>query len=318
MRNSFVNTIIDACSARDDIFIISGDAGLGVFDDFKEKYPDKFLNLGVAEQNMTGFAAGLATTGFKVLLYNIIPFLLYRCYEQVRNDICYQKLPVIMAGIGSGVTYAPQGMTHYSVEDLGIAQTLPNLTVISPIDPVEARQAARYSLESDTPVYVRLAKRGEADIHQNDNFDISLPQVLKDGQDVALLFHGSISVEVIDAYKKLTKEEIYPRLVSVPMVKPLNIKKLLETLKDIDCVITVEEHFENTGLGNMLKTIRSDFNAPWQLTTLAIPFEFIHEIKDTANIRKFYGISSQDIIRSVKAAIEAKHGKIIKYNNAVA
>lgn len=108
MRNAFINTILDACAGRDDIFIISGDAGLGVFDTFKDRHPDRFLNLGAAEQNMIGFAAGLAITGYKVVLYNIIPFVLYRCYEQVRNDICYQDLPVILAGIGSGVTYAPQ------------------------------------------------------------------------------------------------------------------------------------------------------------------------------------------------------------------
>src|SRR5690242_9623991 len=129
MRNAFIDTILASCGQRDDIFIISGDAGLGVFDNFKEKFPGRFLNLGAAEQNTISFAAGLALTGFKVVVYNIIPFVLYRCYEQVRNDICYQDLPIILAGIGSGLTYSPQGMTHYSIEDLGIARTLPNLTV---------------------------------------------------------------------------------------------------------------------------------------------------------------------------------------------
>jgi len=160
MRNAFIDTILDAGKKIPDIFVISGDAGLGVFDKFKEEFSDKFLNLGVAEQNAVGFSAGLALTGYKVYLYNIIPFVLYRCYEQVRNDICYQDLPVVLVGIGSGVTYAPQGMTHYSIEDLGIAQTLPNLEVFSPADPVEAKLAARYSLTAKSPVYVRLPKKG--------------------------------------------------------------------------------------------------------------------------------------------------------------
>src|SRR3990172_3545592 len=183
MRNTLINTIIDACKKREDVFVISGDAGLGVFDEFKEAYKNRFLNLGIAEQNMASFAAGLAMSDFKVYIYNIIPFLLYRCYEQVRNDICYQELPVTLVGIGSGITYAPQGMTHYSVEDLGIAQTLPNLTVISPIDPIEAKLAARYSLSSESPVYVRLAKRGEPNIHKNENIDITEPQLIEDGED---------------------------------------------------------------------------------------------------------------------------------------
>ncbi|MDH4028594.1 MAG: transketolase, partial [Nitrospirota bacterium] len=153
MRNTFMDTVIDSCSRRDDVFIISGDAGLGVFDDFRETYPDRFLNLGVAEQNMASFSAGMAMTGSKVFTYNIIPFALYRCYEQVRNDICYQKVPVVLVGIGSGITYAPQGMTHYSIEDVGLARTLPNLTVISPADPIEAGLAALYSLDAENPVY---------------------------------------------------------------------------------------------------------------------------------------------------------------------
>lgn len=300
MRNAFVNTIIDACQSRDDLFIVSGDAGFGVFDEFKEAYPDKFLNLGVAEQNMASFSAGLSLAGFKVCMYNLIPFVLYRCYEQLRNDICYQELPVIIAGIGSGITYAPQGMTHYSVEDIGIAQTLPNLIVISPIDPVEAKLAAKYALEAENPVYVRLAKRGEPIIHEKDDFDITSPQVLKEGSDVAVLFHGSISIEVMEAYNRLIEEDIYPMLVSVPTVQPLNEEVLLDILKNIKFVLTVEEHFENSGFGAILTRMHSKFKPSWELKTLGIPYRFIHEIKDTINMREHFGISYKDIIRTVK------------------
>jgi transketolase len=175
VRNTFIDTVIDACRNRDDIFILSGDAGLGVFDSFKDEFPDRFRNMGVAEQNTISFAAGLAMTGCRVVVYNIIPFLLYRCYEQVRNDICCQKLPVVLAGIGSGITYAPQGMSHYSIEDIGLVQTLPDLVAISPMDPAEARAAARYALDSSHPVYVRLAKNNEPSFHKSSDMDITLP-----------------------------------------------------------------------------------------------------------------------------------------------
>lgn len=300
MRNTFINTIIDACKERDDIFIITGDAGLGVFDEFKDVCPDRFLNLGVAEQNMASFSAGLAMTNYKVYMYNIIPFILYRCYEQVRNDICYQKLPVVLVGIGSGITYAPQGMTHYSVEDIGIAQTLPNLTVISPIDPIEAKLAGMYSLNSDKPVYVRLAKRGEPEIHQSDNFDLAIPHVIRDGSDIAILFHGSISIEVMDAYNELVNENIYPKLISVPVLQPLNKEALLDVLKDVEFVISVEEHFENSGIGNILTKMYLKYRPSWKLKTMGIPYKFIHEIKDTVNMRKYFGISSNDIVNNVK------------------
>ncbi|NOZ69053.1 MAG: transketolase [Deferribacteres bacterium] len=304
MRNTFIDTVIEACEARDDIFIISGDAGFGVFDEFKNDHADRFLNLGIAEQNMTGFSAGLSMTGFKVYMYNIIPFVLYRNYEQVRNDICYQKLPVVLAGIGSGVTYAPQGMTHYSIEDIGLAQTLPNLTVISPMDPVEARLAALYSLNSEGPFYVRLAKRGEPKIHETEDFDITFPPTVRKGEDAAVLFHGSISSEVIKAYDELRKENIYPELISVPVIQPLNKHYLMDKLKDKRFVITVEEHFENSGLGGILRALHSEYKPQWRLKTMGIPYRYIHDIKTQQGMREYFGISCRDIENTVKKLLE--------------
>ena len=131
MRNSVIERITKEAEKRKDVFLITGDAGFGVLDNYKKLFPENFLNLGVAEQNMIGIASGLGLIGFKVFVYNIVPFLLYRCYEQVRNDICYQNVPVTLIGIGSGVTYSPQGVTHYSVEDIALARTLPNLVILS-------------------------------------------------------------------------------------------------------------------------------------------------------------------------------------------
>lgn len=300
MRNTFINTIIDACKAREDVFIISGDAGLGVFDEFKVKYPDRFLNLGIAEQNMASFTAGLSMTGFKVYMYNIIPFILYRCYEQVRNDICYQELPVTLVGIGSGITYAPQGMTHYSVEDIGIARTLPNLEIISPVDPVEAKLAASYSLDCKSPVYVRLAKRGEPTIHKGEYFDIKKPQIIREGNKIAILFHGSIGTEVMDSLEGMKQK---PVVISVPMIHPLDYDFLLTKLKDIHTVITVEEHFIEGGLGTIMSDWIVKENLPFKLKKLGIKNEFIHAIKNTSSMRSFYGISSGNI-RSVIEGLE--------------
>lgn len=300
MRNAFINTVLDACCKREDIFIISGDAGLGVFDDFKEKFSEKFLNLGVAEQNAASFSAGLSLAGFKVYLYNIIPFVLYRCYEQVRNDICYQELPVVLVGIGSGVTYAPQGMTHYSVEDLGIAQTLPNLTVFSPIDPIEAKLAAVHSIQANLPVYVRLAKRGEPNIHLSQNFDICSPQLIEDGEDIAIIFHGSIGQEVLRAALILKSENIRPKLISVPMVQPLRGELLLSMLEGMKYVFSVEEHFVGTGFGNILLKEYIKRNPPWKLFLLGITDKFIHEIKDLSGMRESFGISATKIADYIK------------------
>jgi transketolase len=305
VRNAFIDTIIEACRNRDDIYILSGDAGLGVFDGFKAEFPDRFRNMGVAEQNTISFAAGLAMTGYKVIIYNIIPFLLYRCYEQVRNDICYQELPLVLVGTGSGITYAPMGMSHYSVEDIGIARTLPNLTTISPIDPVEARAAARFSLDSDLPVYVRLAKRGEPDFHLDEVHDISLPQVVRKGEKVAIIFHGSISEEVMAAYVELQGLGYDPMIVSVPTLQPLAVDNLSNLLAGVTHLVCVEEHFVNSGLGCILSQLKTRYETSWKLTTLGIPFEFIHTVGKTGYLRSEFGISASDIIRVVLAGTGA-------------
>lgn len=307
MRNRFIDTIFQACENRDDIFIISGDAGLGVFDEFKKSFPERFLNLGIAEQNAASFSAGLSLTGCKVYLYNIVPFVLYRCYEQVRNDICYQRLPVILVGIGSGITYALQGMTHYSVDDLGIVQTLPNLTVFSPSDPVEARLSALYSLKADSPVYVRLAKKGEPCIHKSEDIDITEPQQIEEGEEVTILFHGSISSEVLKAKEILKKEKIYPKLISLPMVQPLNAEKLFVMLESARYVLSVEEHFTNTGLGSILLKEYVKRYPGWKFFSLGIPHKFIHEIKDLEGMREYFGISASRIADFIKNIVKRRN-----------
>ena len=299
MRNAFIDTVIEACLQRDDIFIISGDAGLGVFDDFQKQRPDRFLNLGIAEQNMIGCAAGMALTGFRVYVYNIVPFVLYRCYEQVRNDICYQQLPVTLIGIGSGLTYSPMGMTHYSVEDLGIAQTLPNLHVFSPADPAEAESAARVTLAGDSPTYVRLAKRGEPRIHLDAPPDVTRPLRLVDGSDVALVFHGTVVNEVMAAQETLSEMGVSVQVISLPQIAPCPMDRLNAMLADVGQVVSVEEHFVDSGLGSRLAYWHAAHRPEWKLSCLGIKPEYIHVIKKQDGMRQHYGLTAEHIVSHV-------------------
>lgn len=303
MRNTFVDAIIAQFSMRDDLFILSGDAGLGVFDRFREEHPGRFLNLGVAEQNAASLAAGMAMAGWKVVLYNIIPFVLYRCYEQVRNDICYQRLPVVLAGIGSGVSYAPAGMTHYSVEDLALARSLPNLEVLSPCDPVEAKLAALHALEAPGPVYVRLAKRGEPRLHVEESFDLAAPRLMTPGDSpVALLFHGPIGEEVLGAARLLAGSGLAPRVISVPRVQPLPTSGLPPLLEGIRHVVVVEEHYSDSGLGSGLAAQAALEGWPWRIHILGIPPHFLHEIRTTRGMREVFGLDASGIARRVREA----------------
>jgi len=297
MRNAVINTVLEFAKKDKKIFLVAGDAGFGVLDQFKRLFPERFLNLGVAEQNMISFSSGLALAGFCVFVYDIIPFLLYRPYEQIRNDICYQRLPVKLIGIGSGITYAPQGITHYAVEDIIIARSLPNLIILSPADSFEAKKCVEFSLKSKYPVYIRVSKNIKENIHKEFPETIEEPILIKDGKKIAVLFYGSISEEIIKVIKNLNLDV---KFISIPMIWPLNFKKLLSLLKNINIIITVEEHFKEGGLGSIISEFLLKNNIRKRLIKLGIENEFIHSVNNIEGLRKKYGISSQDIIKVIK------------------
>lgn len=295
MRNTVINHLTSEAKTNPDIFLITGDAGFGVIDEYQSLYPNRFLNLGIAEQNMISFSAGLALTGYKVFCYNLIPFLLYRPYEQVRNDICYQKLPVTLIGIGSGVTYSPHGVTHYSVEDIAIARTLPNLTILSPADKTEATECIKYALKNPNPTYIRLAKNSDLSIHKTNKINIEHPLIVKDGYGTAVLFHGSIAEEVMKSGFKNSSV----MFISIPTLQPIDFKALMRNLKDVHTIITIEEHFKDGGLGSIISDWLVKEQLSFKLIKLGITNEFIHAIKSTAGMRDLYGISAEKISKVI-------------------
>ncbi len=164
MRNAFARSLTRLASYYSDLMLLSGDIGNRLFDDFKNHYPKNFINCGVAEANMTGVAAGLAMSGMRPITYTITPFNTWRCLEQIRLDICYQSLPVIIVGVGSGLAYANLGASHQATEDLALMQALPSLTVLSPADSGEVDLALEAALALAAPVYLRLGKKGEPSV----------------------------------------------------------------------------------------------------------------------------------------------------------
>lgn len=289
MRNSVANEIKKYASEDKDLFVISGDAGLGVWDDFKDS--KQFLNPGVNEQLDIGFAAGMSLMGHKVVYYNIAPFVIMRPYEFIRNDICYQDLPIILIGTGSGITYAPAGMTHYVVEDITLALSMPNLDIFSPADPIEAVECFKYAYRSKKPSYIRIAKNGENIIHKN-KIDISKPIFInKNDSKNILILHGSI----VDETEKILKE-IDINIVSVPMItSDFEWNDFLDTYENI---FTYEEHFINGGLGSYLrdKTAKN-------IHKFGIKNEYIHKIGNRDYLREYYEIDGKNIVKKIKEII---------------
>lgn len=292
MRNTAANLIHDYCKKNKDGYLIVGDAGYGVWDKFQEELPNQYINPGINEAACIGLTAGMALSGHKVFYYNIIPFVLMRCYEQVRLDICYQDLPVVLIGIGSGITYAPAGMTHYSLEDILLAKSLPNLNIISPSDPIQTKKAVEFAINSNKPTYIRISRSGEPKIFDND-IDITKPIYLKKGVKVALIFHGSIIEEILEIMDKLDEISV----ISLPMISPLDESSIKIILEKYEIVYILEEHFEEGGLGTILSDFVVKNNIYVRIIKLAIPNYYIHDIGNCKYLRNLYGIDSQKILQ---------------------
>ncbi|MFA6196753.1 MAG: transketolase C-terminal domain-containing protein [Sulfurimonas sp.] len=294
MRNTVAKEIYSYCKENNDGFLIAGDAGFGVWDDFQKELQSQYINPGINEQATIGLASGMALSGHKVFYYNIIPFVLMRCYEQVRLDICYHELPVILIGIGSGITYAPAGMTHYSIEDITLAKTMPNLNIISPSDPVQVKKAVAYAIESKNPTYIRISRSGEPKIF-DENIDITKPIYLKTGSKKAILFHGSIVDEVLRASENLEDVSI----ISLPMIAPLDNDEINKILNKYEIVYVVEEHFKEGGLGSILSDFAMENSIVVKIKKIAIENHYIHKIGNCDYLRKELHIDSQSILSKV-------------------
>jgi len=289
MRNSVANEIKKIAAVDESLFVIAGDAGLGVWDDFNTS--KQFINPGVNEQLDIGFGAGLSLMGHKVIYYNIAPFVIMRPYEFVRNDICYQELPMILIGTGSGITYAPAGVTHYVVEDITLASTMPNLDIFSPADPIEAVECFNYAYKSKNPSYIRIAKNGEEKIHQ-EAIDITKPIFInKSNSKNILILHGSI----VDEVSKIL-EEIDINVVTVPMLT--SDFDWEDFLKDYDTVFTYEEHFINGGFGTILRD-----KVEKKIYKIGLPNEYIHKIGNRDFLREYYKIDGTNVAMQIKEII---------------
>lgn len=231
----------------------------------------------------------MALCGKKVVYYNIAPFVMMRPYEQVRNDICYQELPVILVGTGSGLTYMPSGMTHYSVEDIALSLTLPNLDIFSPCDPLEAKMCFEYAYNSNNPSYIRIPKAGEPALHTQPIEDITQAQILSYGsENIALVTHSSLATQVLEAGKQLNASVITLPFINTPNPQ---VKELLESF---DRVIVVEEHFKYGGLGTLLHERLSS-----RVEIIGLENDFIHFIGNQACARTHFGLNGDGIAQAI-------------------
>jgi transketolase len=249
VRTAFVDELTSAAARDARVWLLTGDLGFSVLERFATVNPGRFINAGVAEQNMVGVAAGMALSGAVPVVYSIANFPVMRCLEQIRNDVCYHRLPVKIVSVGAGLAYASQGYTHHGVEDLAVMRALPGMTVLAPADPVEARWAARAAIDIPGPVYIRLGKGGEPVLHADEpQFEVGRAVRMREGEDVTLVASGTALAIALSAADQLAERGISAEVLSMPTVAPADAEALHVAATGTRLIATVEEHGPVGGL----------------------------------------------------------------------
>lgn len=308
MRNAFAAEITTLAGEDERIVLLSGDIGNRLFDEYKARHPHRFYNCGVAEANMIGMAAGMALCGLRPVAYTITPFITTRCLEQIRVDVCYHNLPVVIVGVGAGLCYASLGATHHACEDIALLRVLPNMTVVCPGDAWEVRLALRAALEHSGPVYLRLGKKGEPVVHtQPPDFVIGKGIVVRAGYDVCLLSTGNVLPIAVEAAEELDAHGVSAQVVSLHTVKPLDEALLHQAFSRFAVVATIEEHSRLGGLGSSVAEWLAD--RPFlkaRLLRFGTADTFLHGTGDQAHARRHLGLTAEHIAEKTWQAYRAE------------
>lgn len=300
MRDTFVKTLVQIAKNNKNIELVTGDLGFGVLKPFWEQCPDQFTNAGIAEQNMTGLAAGMALEGKIVFTYSIGNFPTLRCLEQIRNDCAYHHANVKIVCVGGGFVYGSLGMSHQATEDIAILRALPDVAVVCPGDLVEAEEATKAIATYPGTVYLRLGRGGEKRIHTKiDNFQIGKAIKIHDGEKVAIFSTGAIFEEIESAEAILNEHGIVPIVFTFPTVKPLD-RTIIETIADeVDLIATCEEHNILGGFGSAVAEVIAEKHHKARLLRIGLHDAYSIKVGNQKYLRQQYHIDGQSIAKQI-------------------
>lgn len=306
MRGAFFESLLAAAEEDSRVHLLVGDLGFAVTDAFRKRFPDRFLNVGVAEQNLTGVAAGMALSGKIVFTYSIANFPILRCLEQVRNDVCYHKANVKIVSVGGGLAYGSLGPTHHAVEDLAILRSLPEMVVVAPGDPKEAAGATRAVAKHSGPCYLRLGRAGEPVVHEGQiDFQLGKAIQLRDGDDLTLISTGGLLETAMQTAELLHKKGLNARVVSMHTVKPLDRDVVLAAARETKAVFTIEEHSVIGGLGGAVAEVLAESGiGPIIFRRFGLPSAFVCTVGTQEYLRSQHGLVPDALAKSVSALLE--------------
>ena len=307
MRNIFVNEMQRIMREDDRVVFLTAECGFNVVEGLADEFPNRFYNLGIAEQSLVGTAAGVALRGLKPVAYTMAMFLTMRAYEQIRVDIAYQNLPVILAGVIPGLGYGNSGPTHHSIEDAAIMRVLPNMTVIYPGNEVDVQAAAQQALGMNRPCYIGLgrAPAGMAIPYTAEQFQIGKAIRMTDGANAAVFAYGAMLPVALEAAKLLKKGGIGLRVYNMHTVKPLDVRAVEEAAEDCGVVFTLEEENVIGGLGGAVAEYLAEHDTvACRFKRLGIPDTYGEGTGRQAWLHTHYGIDAEGVAAAVKGMIE--------------
>ncbi len=303
MVRSFIRAVEDNINL---VVLVSDSTSTSKIAPFREKYPERLINVGIAEQNMIGVAVGLSLGGYVAVTANAAPFLVSRSNEQLKNDVCYSDTNVKLVGLNAGLCYGSLGSTHHAIDDISIMRGWANVLILAPSDPVETEKIFRFALEHIGPVYIRMDNVKFPTLHNQDyQFEPGKLDVLATGDDVTIFAMGSVVHEAYAAAQTLKADSINAEVINVSSIRPMDKKGIIESIQKTKKVITVEEHSLHGGLGSLISEIIAEAGLSVRLVRLGIPEGQFSKAGPRAELRAYYKIDKNGIVETAKKLLHS-------------
>lgn len=304
MRSAFAQTLLDLADSDERIVLLTGDLGFAVLEPFAERHPDRFWNAGVAEQNMVGVATGLAEAGYTPYVYSIATFASMRGYEFVRNGPILHELPVRIVGIGGGMDYGHNGVTHYALEDAGIMRVQPGISVVAPADPEQTRAALPSIQQLPGPVYLRLGKESQPVPGLDGRFALGRAERIGDGGDVMLVALGGMAATAVEAAELLAADGVEASVLVVSSLNPAPTEDLVTALADVPLALSAEAHYVNGALGSLVAETIAEHALPCRLVRAGLRATPIGATGSRPHLYERHGLAPTQLAASVLRALD--------------
>lgn len=304
LRSEYGKTLVELGKVNKNIVVVDADLSASTQTKmFAKEFPERFFNVGIAEQDAITTAVGLSTTGKIPFVSTFAVFASGRAWEQIRNGVCYSNFNVKIVATHGGITVGEDGATHQALEDIALMRQIPNMTVIVPCDTVQTKQAIEFAVSYNGPCYIRVSRANLPDVFdENYKFDINKAIKIKEGKDVTLISNGETLIETINCAKILTENNINAEILNIPVIKPLDSKRIIESAQKTKRVVTIENHSIIGALGSAVAEVLSE-NCPTKLTRIGINDEF-GQSGDSDKLMDFYGLTAEKLATRITGLLK--------------